>query len=135
MALKHGKDFKVTVNSVNLSSYASSGSLSIDVDTAETTTAGDSAKTFLEGDYSHSHSLSGPADFNTGTSDATLFALIGGGATSWIWQPNSAAVGVTNPTYTQSVILTNYTLNFDVGSAVNYSASGQGTSTVARATS
>lgn len=135
MALKHGKNFKITVNSVNLSSYASSGSLSLDVDTAETTTAGDSAKTFLEGDYTHTHSLSGPADFNTGTSDATLFALIGGGATSWVWQPESASAAVTNPTYTGSVILTNYTLNFDVGSAVNYSASGQGTSTQARATS
>lgn len=135
MALKHGKKFSVTVNGVDMSCYASSGSMAVSVDTAETTTACDSAKTFLEGDYTATHDISGPADFATSTQDVTMFGLIGGGATNVVWKPEAAAVATTNPSYTQSAILTGYTLNFDVGSAVNYSASWQGTGVVTRATS
>lgn len=135
MALKHGKAFSVTVNSVDMSNYASDGSMAISIDTAETTTAGDSAKTFLEGDYTATHSINGPADFATSTQDATMFALIGAGATNVVWKPQATTVSTTNPSYTQSAIMTSYQLNFGVGDAVKYSAAWQGTSTVARATS
>lgn len=135
MAKVHGKNFAVTFNSVALATAGASGSLSISVDTAEITVSSSAAKEFLEGDYTATHSLSGPADFGTSLQDATLFAAIGGGGASIVWGPATGTTTTTNPNYTQTAILTGYTLNFGVGDAVNYSADWQGTGAVTRTTS
>jgi hypothetical protein len=49
MAFVHGKNTAVYYNGSNLSSYFNEASMSQDVETAETTAFGDSAKTYITG--------------------------------------------------------------------------------------
>ena len=136
MAVVHGKAFQVNINSNTMEEYLSDISLSIDVDVAEVTTSGDAAKTFTEGDYSGSWSGSGPADFtDTSGADELTFGLIGGGATTWEMLPGSGSASATNPSYSQSAILTNYTLSASVGDAVRASYAAQGTGAITRSES
>lgn len=134
MATVHGKDFSITYNSVSLTPAAKSGSMSVDVDLADVTVSNSAAKTFIEGDYGATHSLSGPADFGAGLQEVTTFGQIGSGAANIVWKPSTAAVGAANPSYTQSAFVSNFTLNFDVGADINHSTSWQGSAAVTRAT-
>jgi len=130
----HGKAFQVNANSVSWEEFLDSATLDISVDTAEVTTSGDSAKTYVEGDYGATWSLAGPADFtNTTGLDETAFGLIGGGSTTWSLLPGSGAASSTNPSYSQSVILTGYSISASVSDAVKATVSGQGTGAVTRA--
>lgn len=134
MAVKHGKAFQVDVNSVSWEEFLSDAELSLDVDTAEVTTSGDTAKTFIEGDYGASWTMSGPADFtNTTGTDECAFGLVGAAAVTVVLRPGSGAAAPTNPSYTQSAILTHYGLKCSVGDAVRADYSFQGTGAVTRA--
>lgn len=134
MATSHGKNFQVDRNSVSLEEFLSEASLSIDIDTAEVTCSGDGAKTFVEGDYTGVWSYSGPLDTtNTTGADETTFGLIGGGATTHVLRTQSGNASATNPSYTQSAILTQYQITCSVGDANRASYSAQGTGTIARA--
>jgi hypothetical protein len=137
MAKVHGKDFGAVVNAVNFADYVRTVSLGFSADTAEVTTPNDGGnKTYLEGNLDATISMAGPADFASGTSDATLFALFGGGAVTVAAEPdNDAATSATNPTYSQSAILTGYTLNFDVNADINWDATFQRTGATTRSTS
>lgn len=134
MATSHGKAFQLTVNSVSMEEFLSDTSLSIDVDTAEVTCSGDSAKTFVEGDYGGSWSASGPLDTTDTTgADETTFGLIGGGSVTATLLTQSGSASTTNPSYSQSVILTNYGITCSVGDANRASYSYQGTGAITRA--
>jgi len=136
MALKHGNDFGVTINAVDFKAYVSTLGFNLSVDTAEVTTPNDAGnKTYLEGNADATLDISGPTDYGSATSDATLFGLIGGGIIATTFEPdNDAAISVTNPTYTQNAILTSYSQTFDVGGALTYSASFQRTGASTRTT-
>lgn len=66
MALVHAKGATVYLDALDLSGLANSVTLSVNVDTAEVTTFADTAKTFLEGDYTATASL---ATFYDNTDD------------------------------------------------------------------
>lgn len=75
MAFKHGKDTKVFVNSSNFSSYFNSADANRTADIAESTTFGNSNKTYIAGEKDGTISLAG---FFDATADATLQPLLGG---------------------------------------------------------
>lgn len=134
MAKIHTKQFVPTINAVDLKAFANKASLKMKVDTADVSNAGGSGhKEYLEGMDDATLDLSGPAGMAAGESDATLFALIGAGAKAWNLKPTTAAPGVGNPEYQQSAILTDYGIDFDIGSGVTYSASAQRTGATTRA--
>ena len=128
----HAKEFNATFNAVEICS--ASYSFDISADAAETTTSCDTAKTFLQGKYGFTSSASGPADFADDGGDETLFTnVIGGGAQSQTFLPDGgSAEGATNPKYTGNMFVTSYSLSADIGNAVQFSASLQGTGAITR---
>ena len=75
MAFKHGKDTKIYLNSSNFSTYFSNADATRTADTAESTTFGNSNKTYVAGDKDGTVSLGG---FFDATADATIQPLLGG---------------------------------------------------------
>lgn len=135
MAKYHGKEFGISVNAVDLKAAAAKAGIKFKVDTGDVSNAGGSGhKEYVEGMDDATLDLSGSADFGAGLQDATMFALIGGGATTWKVKPdNGAANGATNPEFQQSAILTDYGIDFDIGGPVAYSSSAQRTGATTRA--
>ena len=136
MAKYHGKKFGISVNAVDLKSAAAKASLKIKVDTGDVSNAGGNGhKEYVEGMDDATLDLSGPADFGAGLQDATMFACIGNGPTTWKVKPdNNAANSATNPEYQQAAILSDYSIDFDTGSPVSFSAAAQRTGATTRAT-
>ena len=132
MALQHGKTHALYLDGINLSGVANQGSVSADIDTAEVTTFADTAKTFLEGDYTHS--FSGTTFYDntddgwdeqawtavTTQDDDHYIANVVGGATAG------------NVVYEQTVRWTNEAHNFDIGSAIIIPLAFQGTDRLGR---
>ena len=75
MAFVHGKDVVVFVNASNYSTYFNNADSTQTADIAETTTFGNSAKTYIPGDKDGTISLGGLFD---ATADAVLQPLLGG---------------------------------------------------------
>ena len=75
MAFIHGKDVVIFVNASNYSTYFNNADSSQTADIAETTTFGNSAKTYIPGDKDGTISLGGLFD---ATADAVLQPLLGG---------------------------------------------------------
>ena len=75
MAFKHGKDTKVYLNSANFSTYFSNADATRTADTAESTTFGNSNKTYVAGDKDGTVSLGG---FFDATADGVIQPLLGG---------------------------------------------------------
>ena len=75
MAFKQGKDTKIYVNSSNYSSYFNNADATRTADTAESTTFGNSAKTYIAGEKDGTVSLTG---FFDATADTVLQPLLGG---------------------------------------------------------
>ena len=100
-------DAKVTINSVNLSDHISSITLETKDDIVETTAFGSTAKTRVAGLVDNSVTLDFMQDFAAANVEATIYPLIGT-ATTIVVQPTSSAVGTTNPTYTFSAIISEW---------------------------
>ena len=98
----------VKINSVDLSDHVASVELSQEVEEVETTAFGDSAQTRTGGLANNSLSLDFHQDFASGSVDATLNALVGGTASFEILA-NGTAASATNPKYTGTVLLTEWT--------------------------
>jgi len=98
----------VKINSVDLSDHVASVELSQEVEEVETTAFGDSARTRTGGLANNSLSLDFHQDFASGSVDATLNALVGGTASFEILA-NGTAASATNPKYTGTVLLTEWT--------------------------
>lgn len=133
MALQHGKTHAVYLDGLNLSALANQSSVSIDVDTAETTTFADTAKTFLEGDYGHTSSVTTFYDNTDDGWDELAFAAavttrdddhyladVVGGATAG------------NVCYERIVRWTSQPRTFEIGSAIMIPLSFQGTDRIGR---
>lgn len=75
MAFKHGKDTKIFVNSSDYSTYFSSADANRTSDIAESTTFGNSNKTYIAGEKDGVVSLTG---FFDATADGVLQPLLGG---------------------------------------------------------
>ena len=98
----------VKINSVDLSDHVASVELAQEVEEVETTAFGDSARTRTGGLANNSLSLDFHQDFASASVDDTLNALVGGTASFEIL-PNGTAVSATNPKYTGTVLLTEWT--------------------------
>ena len=100
-------DAKVTINSVNLSDHINSITLETKDEIIETSSFGSTAKTRVAGLADNSVSLDFIQDFAAANVEATIYPLIGT-ATTIVVQPTSSAVGATNPTYTFSAIISEW---------------------------
>ena len=98
----------VKINGVDLSDHVASVELAQEVEEVETTAFGDTARTRTGGLANNSLSLDFHQDFASASVDDTLNALVGGTA-SFEVLPAGTAVSTTNPKYTGTVLLTEWT--------------------------
>jgi hypothetical protein len=109
-------DAKITINSVNLSDHIASVTLTTSLDVVETSAFSTSAaKTRVAGLQDNSVALEFHQDYVTSNVEATIYPLIGT-TTTIVVQPTSSAVGATNPTYTFTALISEWTpLNGAIG--------------------
>ena len=108
MAIFSDTDAHIEINSVDLSSYVLSSNLTIEADTVETVSMGDTWVETKPTFKRASLSLELQQDFAASAVDATLNGLVGT-STTFLYRPISGtAVGATNPNYTGSVVVTEY---------------------------
>ena len=106
----------VTVNAVDLSDYVASVTLNSSIDVVETTAfSSTAARTRIGGLADNSISLEFHQDYSTSEVEATIFPLIGTVTTVTV-KPVNAATTATNPLYTISALVSEWTpLNGAVG--------------------
>jgi hypothetical protein len=127
-------DYKVTINGVNLSTSLASVELPIEIDEQETTAFGSEWRTRIAGLKSGSITLEFHQDFGAGAIDATLWPLLGTNATVVV-VPTSGTVTATNPSYTGTFLVTQYTpYASTVGDLATLSVSWPLTGALTRAT-
>jgi hypothetical protein len=120
VAFHHGKAAEITVNSVALSTFCDTADLSIDIDTADTTTFGASWKTAIAGLAGGELEIAGNFDPTATTGPASALSdLIGVAPFAVIYEPAGAA---STQHRTFNAILTNYSESSPVGDKVTFSA-------------
>jgi len=130
-------DASIVINSVNMSSFATSVTVNVEVDEQEDTAFGDTWRSRLGGLKDFSLDIEFNSDFAASAVDATIWPLIGT-TTTVVIKPTSGAVSATNPTFTGTVLVTEYApLDGSVGdlSTTSVSWPGAGGSGLVRATS
>lgn len=136
----HGKATKIEVDNaagtlVDISNVANSVEMPMPRDTAETSTFGSSAKTYVIGMNDSTVSISGLFD---STVDAMMAAVLDGQADGTI--PSSTVVygpqggGTGKVKYTLEVIWTSYSVSTGTGDVASFSLEGQRTGATARGT-
>lgn len=101
-------DVSVTVNSVDLSSFVQSVTLSADVTEVDVTAMSDAWDQSLAGRKKVSGSITFYQDFDASSVDATIWPLIGS-TTSISIVPTSGTVSATNPSYDiTNTVITSY---------------------------
>lgn len=135
MAFVHGKstDFRIDNSGgtlTDISAYCDSVDFPQSVETAETTTFGDSNKDYIVGLKDSTISFSGKWD---SALDAILAPILGQAA-SVSFQYGPAGSTVTNIKYTGECFLTSYQVTGSVGDVVTFSAEAQVTGAVTRGT-
>jgi hypothetical protein len=132
MAFVHGKNTAVYYNGSNLSSYFNEASMSQDVETAETTAFGDSAKTYITGLKDGTMSMSGMFDGAEDGVDAVLTATLGATASdvATVVPAGTAAAGVV--TFSAAVRETSYEISSPVSDVVAANLEVQATGGVDR---
>ena len=128
-------DASVTINSVDLSTYVTSVTLSQSADSLETTAMGDSARTFIAGLTNGTIDIDFNADFAASKTEATIYPLVGT-TTAVVVKPVAASVSATNPSYTFNVVVTEWdTLNGSIGELATHSVSWQIAGAITKPTS
>jgi hypothetical protein len=107
MAKFAATDYFVSINGTDFSTSLNSVELSQEADDLETTAFGSSWRTRIGGLKQASITLNFMQDFAAGSVDATLNPLLGSIATVVI-KPTSGTVTSTNPTYTMTALVTQY---------------------------
>ena len=107
MAKFAATDYFVSINGTNFSTSLNSVELAIEADDLETTAFGETFRTRIGGLKQASLTLNFMQDFGAGSVDATLNPLLGSIATVVI-KPTSGTVNSTNPTYTMTALVTQY---------------------------
>ena len=128
-------DASITINSVDLSTYVTSVTLSQSADSLETTAMGDSARTFIGGLTNGTLDIDFNADFAASKTEATIYPLIGT-VTTVVVKPASGSVSATNPSFSFNVIVTEWdSLNGSIGELATHSVSWQIAGAITKATS
>jgi len=135
MAFVHGKSAAFKLDNaagslVDYSVYLEDISFPRSVETAETTTFGSSAKSYITGLTDATISLSGKFD---ATADSTLAAVLGQSATlSFEYGPAGSTSGLVK--YSGEAIMTSYEVGATVGDVVTASVELQVTGAITRGT-
>ena len=125
----------LSVNSVDLSAYVTSITISQSADSVEDTSMGDTARSFIGGLKTGPLDISFNQDFAAAKTEATIYPLIGT-TTTCVVRPTAAAVGTTNPSYTATVLVTEWTsVEGSVGDLATASVSWPIVGNLAKATS
>jgi len=124
MAFKHGKNTGVLVDAANLTAFFNDASASQDVETAETTTFGNSAKTYIIGLADGTMSLSGMFDGDADAIDDVIAGALGAEAAGYATiAPEGLTIG--NSSYSCQARKTSYEVSSPVGDVVSTSLSVQ----------
>tara|TARA_Y100000310_G_scaffold212376_1_gene213221 strand:+ start:5718 stop:6458 length:741 start_codon:yes stop_codon:yes gene_type:complete len=126
MAFVHGKDFEVFVNATDLTAYFDDASESQSMDTAETSTFGNSFKTYLQGLIDGTLSLSGKYDGTSGAVDDILSGAIGAATNPVVSAFPSGTTAVGDPGVLQQAVMSSYDVSGSIGDVVTVSAEFQG---------
>ena len=112
----------VTVNSVDLSDHIASVTLNSSIDVVETTAFGTTgARTRIGGLSDNSISLEFHQDYASSSVEATIYPLLGS-TTTVVVKPNGSTTSATNPSYTATVLVSEWT---PLGGSVGELASAQ----------
>jgi len=132
MAFIHGKNTAVYYNGSNLSSYFNEASISQDIETAETTAFGNSAKTYITGLKDGTMSMSGMFDGAEDAVDAVLTSTLGATASdvATVVPAGVSSSGVA--TFSAEVRETSYELSSPVSDVVAANLEVQATGGVDR---
>jgi len=89
----------ITINSVDLSTYANNVEIVYEVDSVESTAFGSGGHTFVGGLQNVSCNIDLMQDFAATKVEATIYPLVGT-TTTVVIKPTSSAVAADNPSYT-----------------------------------
>lgn len=132
-------DASVTINSVNLSDHIASITINESTDVVETTAfSSTAAKTRVAGLKDNSVTLEFHQDFASSSVEQTIngSTSLVGTVTTIVVKPTSSAVGATNPSYTFSALVSEWTsLNGAVGELSTASVTWPITGAITKATS
>ena len=124
MAFRHGKNTGVIVDAAELTSYFNEASASQDIETAETTTFGNTAKTYIIGLKDGTMSVSGMFDGSEAAVDAKISAALGAVAAGHVTMaPEGLTIG--RVSYSCQARKTSYEASSPVGDVVSTSLSIQ----------
>ena len=125
----------VTVNSVDVSDHVASVTLNSSIDVVETTAfSTTAARTRIGGLADNSISLEFHQDYATGEVEATIYPLLGN-TTTVIVKPNGSTTSATNPAYTATVLVSEWTpLNGAVGELATASVTWPVSGAITKAT-
>ena len=130
-------NFQISLNGVDLTSSLSSATLEITSNEVETTTFGTAStayRTVVGGIVSGSVKLDFYQDYASASVDATLNSLINTIGTVVI-KPLGSAVSSTNPSYTATCLINNYTpVSGTIGDLSSFSVTWPTTGQITRAT-
>lgn len=131
-------DASVTINSVNLSDHIASITINESTDVVETTAfSSTAAKTRVAGLKDNSVTLEFHQDFASSSVEQTIngSSSLVGTVTTIVVKPTSSAVGATNPSYTFSALVSEWTsLNGAVGELSTASVTWPITGAITKAT-
>ena len=129
-------DFAMSINSVDLSDHNTKATLHVEADDLETTPFGTSGwRSRIGGLKGGTLELEFNQDFAASKVDATLWAAFGT-VVAWTGKATSSANSATNPQYSGSVLITEYTpFDNSVGELAKVSVTFPTSGTVSRATS
>ena len=134
MAKFAATDYDIVINSVNLSDHLVSASLPLEQDSPEATAMGVGSREYLVGLKDATLDLEFRQNFAAAEVDATLWAIYDGdAAVTFVVKPTAGTVSATNPSYSGSVILTQYDpFGASVGDTANTSPTFQVTGVITR---
>lgn len=125
MAFGHGKDTEVFFNGYTLSSYLQSHSSTEEIDMAETSTFGTSAKTYVSGMRDATLSLEGLFDGAASAVDEVLKAALQQNNKLFVICPQGATIS--NACFGFSANVSTYEVSGDTGDVVSLSMEAQST--------
>lgn len=100
-------DYQILLGTDDFSSSIAAVTLEVSADEQETTAFGDTFRTRIAGLKDASISLDFHQDFGADSVDATLWPLLGS-TVDFTITPTSGAVSATNPSYTGTALVTQY---------------------------
>jgi len=123
VAVPHGSKAVVYMNGGDISSYLDDAQVSANVDSAETTTFGKTAKTYIPGLEDATLSLSGKYDGSAAAIDALISALIRQPDQQFLWLPGGDGFG--NHAFAVQGALTKYDVHAPVSDVVSVAMDAQ----------